>query len=248
LTLLDLIMQAGLTPELIDTLSIISDHLPTQRNLVQLRLLEETLKVLGGSSRPLLQEPDYLYSWAKYGERIYVPANADNSSTATGGSSGGAGGVGYGMGMGMGHQSQRTPSPGMLTNGSMTNLAGAGAGMGGGGGGGGGGVSSAGGGMGNISAGGVGGAGGSMNEPYNRTSVGLSIRSSAVSPSPSMIGGSGVKTVTPKASSGGFMVSVLCCYCLFLFLSLLCIACLFNPDFSTFAIFFVGCVLCTNRG
>jgi hypothetical protein len=37
--------------------------------------------------------------------------------------------------------------------------------------------------------------------------VGLSIRSSAVSPSPSMIGGSGVKTVTPKASSGGFMVS-----------------------------------------
>jgi hypothetical protein len=74
---------AGLTSELIDTLSIISAHMPNQRNMVQIRLLEETCKVLGGHSKPPLSEPDYLYSWAKVGERCVTSANASGGCYST---------------------------------------------------------------------------------------------------------------------------------------------------------------------
>ena len=43
-----------------------------------MRLLEETVKVLGGNSKPPLAEPDYLYSWAKVGERASVNLNGNN--------------------------------------------------------------------------------------------------------------------------------------------------------------------------
>jgi len=48
----------------------------------QVRLLEETVKVLGGNSRPPLQEPDYLYSWAKVGERAALSNNVNNTTNA----------------------------------------------------------------------------------------------------------------------------------------------------------------------
>jgi hypothetical protein len=68
--LLEPMLQSGLTAELIDTLSVICEHLPSQKLLVQTRLLEEATKVLGGESRPVIPEPEYIYSWAKKGERF----------------------------------------------------------------------------------------------------------------------------------------------------------------------------------
>ena len=47
LELLDLLLQSGLTSELIETLSVIATHLPTQRSVVQRRLMQEVTKILG---------------------------------------------------------------------------------------------------------------------------------------------------------------------------------------------------------
>eukprot|EP00605_Chrysophyceae_sp_TOSAG23-4_P001470 GSChrysophyteH1.ASY1.ANO1.1606.1 assembled CDS len=69
LLLLDPMLQSGLTDELIDTLSVISESMPNQRPEVQQRLLEEATKVLGGDPKPRLPQPAYLYSWAHSGQR-----------------------------------------------------------------------------------------------------------------------------------------------------------------------------------
>lgn len=63
--LLDTMLQAGLTQELIETLSVISTNLPGQKGPVQERLLEEVTKVLGGQSESLLkpQPPAHILSW-----------------------------------------------------------------------------------------------------------------------------------------------------------------------------------------
>jgi hypothetical protein len=110
--LIEPMLQSGLTPALIDTLTVVSDHLPTQRVAVQQRLLEETTKILGGqqyytNAGPL---PDYMYSWGKKGSRaghmlLLGPPSAggggvDNSATTPrqsfvgDGNSGGGGGGG----------------------------------------------------------------------------------------------------------------------------------------------------------
>ena len=47
LELLDLLLQSGLTSELIETLSVIATHLPAQRSIVQRRLMQEVTKILG---------------------------------------------------------------------------------------------------------------------------------------------------------------------------------------------------------
>jgi hypothetical protein len=67
--LLEPMLQSGLTSELISTLSVICHHMPTQKHFVQSRLLEEATKVLGGECKPTLQDPPYVYSWSKKGER-----------------------------------------------------------------------------------------------------------------------------------------------------------------------------------
>eukprot|EP01033_Poteriospumella_lacustris_P010144 gene10144-7234_t len=68
-SLLEPMIQTGLTAELIETLAVISSHMPSQKQLIQSRLLEEATKVLGGNLKPPLQEPEYMYSWARVGER-----------------------------------------------------------------------------------------------------------------------------------------------------------------------------------
>jgi hypothetical protein len=70
LSLLEPMLQSGLTAELIETLSIISTYMPNQRPMLQVRLLEEATKVLGGDVKPVLEEPDFVYSWAKKGIRL----------------------------------------------------------------------------------------------------------------------------------------------------------------------------------
>ena len=67
--LLEPMLQSGLTTELINTLSVICHHMPTQKHFVQTRLLDEATKVLGGESKPSISEPSYVYSWSKKGER-----------------------------------------------------------------------------------------------------------------------------------------------------------------------------------
>ena len=69
LLLLDPMLQSGLTAELIDTLSVIANHVPNQRSEVQQRLLQEATKILGGVAKPSLPQPTYLYSWAHQGQR-----------------------------------------------------------------------------------------------------------------------------------------------------------------------------------
>lgn len=69
LSLLDPMFQCGLTPELIDTLRVVAEYIPSQKELVQLRLLDESTKILGGDSQVKAADPDYLYSWAKQGQR-----------------------------------------------------------------------------------------------------------------------------------------------------------------------------------
>lgn len=68
-SLLEPMLQTGLTAELIATLAVISSHMPSQKQLIQARLLEEATKVLGGNVKPPLLEPEYMYSWGRVGER-----------------------------------------------------------------------------------------------------------------------------------------------------------------------------------
>ena len=71
--LLEPMLQSGLTEELISTLSTISRHMPNQRQMLQMRLLEEAVLVLGGGEVDVMKEasePDYLYSWARKGVRV----------------------------------------------------------------------------------------------------------------------------------------------------------------------------------
>lgn len=77
ISLLDPMLQTGLTAELIDTLTIIGSFVPHQKLIVQQRLLDEATKVLGNGPKTVLSEPAYMYSWAHKGTR--------NSNTSTGG-------------------------------------------------------------------------------------------------------------------------------------------------------------------
>lgn len=79
-SLLEPMIQTGLTAELIETLAVISSHMPGQKQLIQSRLLEEATRVLGGSSKPPLSEPEYMYSWGRVGERHHVANDAQISS------------------------------------------------------------------------------------------------------------------------------------------------------------------------
>lgn len=199
LSLLEPMLLIGLTPELIDTLSIISSHMPNQRNMVQVRLLEETIKVLGGNSRPLVQEPDYLYSWAKVGERVITPP---------------LGGVGGQSNMAHGQQlAWMRTSPGMRSSASIGNLAGSNANAAHS-------VTSAYNSLQQVGMIPAGPAAGAINNTAgNRSSLGLSLRGSALSPSPasgassnstSTKGGAGQLLSPPaKQSSGGFLVSAI---------------------------------------
>ena len=63
LSLLEPMLQSGLTAELIDTLAVVATYMPNKRPAVQQRLLEEAIKVLGGTAKPRLAPPAYLYSW-----------------------------------------------------------------------------------------------------------------------------------------------------------------------------------------
>jgi len=69
LSLLEPMLQSGLTAELIDTLAVVAMYMPNQRPAVQQRLLEEATKVLGGLPKPRPAPPAYTYSWARRGHR-----------------------------------------------------------------------------------------------------------------------------------------------------------------------------------
>ena len=64
--------STGLTDELIETLSTITIHMPHQRTIIQQRLLEEVVKVLGGDAHPKIIPPVYTYSWSHKGKRFPV--------------------------------------------------------------------------------------------------------------------------------------------------------------------------------
>jgi uncharacterized membrane protein YgcG len=158
-------LQAGLTPELIDTLTTISNQMPNQRAMVQFRLLEETLKVLGGNSKPVIHEPDYLYSWAKHGERVIqnvhpsssLPQNNNSLNRAQLGMSL----RGQNVSPALTNTASGFGGLGLVKSRSMTNLNAAtsgGSGSGGGGGGGGG-----------SGSGGGGGGGGGSSQSSNTT-------------------------------------------------------------------------------
>lgn len=80
--LLEPMLQSGLTSELIDTLAVISAYMPGKKSQVQSRLLEEVTKVLGGDSQPAIAEPEYVYSWAKKGDRRSKSAYSLQSGAA----------------------------------------------------------------------------------------------------------------------------------------------------------------------
>lgn len=67
--LVEPMIQTGLSQELIDTLTIISNLIPGLRSTIQGRLMEEVCKVLGGNTLSPSLEPDYTYSWVRVGER-----------------------------------------------------------------------------------------------------------------------------------------------------------------------------------
>lgn len=68
--------------ELIKTLKTISHYMPNQRNMLQMRLLEEAVVVLagGGELEALkgLTEPDYLFSWGRKGTRTSKTIKIDS--------------------------------------------------------------------------------------------------------------------------------------------------------------------------
>ena len=218
LTLLEPMLQIGLTPELIDTLSIISAHMPYQRNMVQVRLLEETVKVLGGNTRPMLQEPEYLYSWAKCGERLSLPApnsafvSQSNASYAQ-------------------QLAWQRHSPGIRSSSSLASLTGIsvntgalqgpvsngyGPGTPGGGGNNAIPIATA------ATASGPGGGSTGTQGGGNRMSLGLSMRSSTASPNPSSAGT--IQGTPPKAATG-FLVSFRCCTAFCLSIVSYCLCC-----------------------
>jgi FKBP12-rapamycin complex-associated protein len=82
LILLDPMFQSGLTSELIETLSVISNSMPNQRREVEQRLLQEATKVLGGDAKLMLSKPTYLYSWSHQGQRYHAGAEAGNGRSA----------------------------------------------------------------------------------------------------------------------------------------------------------------------
>jgi tetratricopeptide (TPR) repeat protein len=69
LGLLDLLFQSGLTVDLIHTLTVLVRFVPQQTADIQNRLLEETTKILGGDSRAVALEPEYVYCWSRSGHR-----------------------------------------------------------------------------------------------------------------------------------------------------------------------------------
>lgn len=82
LSLLEPMLQSGLTSELIDTLAVVVTYMPNQRSVVQQRLLEEATKVLGGHAKPRLEPPTYTYSWVRRGTRAaasILPASTTSS-------------------------------------------------------------------------------------------------------------------------------------------------------------------------
>lgn len=80
-SLIEPMLQTGLTAELIDTLSVISSYMPNQKALIQQRLLEEATKVLGGTADEIYVGPDYTFSWGRSGER-YPKQNIGGISTS----------------------------------------------------------------------------------------------------------------------------------------------------------------------
>jgi FKBP12-rapamycin complex-associated protein len=77
ISLLDPMLQTGLTAELMNTLTIIGSFVPHQKLIVQQRLLDEATKVLGNGPKTVLSEPAYMYSWSHKGTR--------NTNTSTSG-------------------------------------------------------------------------------------------------------------------------------------------------------------------
>lgn len=202
LTLLEPMLQSGLTPELIDTLSIISAHMPNQRNMVQVRLLEETIKVLGGNSRPLLQEPDYLYSWAKVGERSCFSPGAVGTGAVISNAN-----AAYAQQL-----AWQRHSPGIRSSASLASMPGAATG--------GFGYSNVGSAhstanlLAAAAAGGGNGAGLSMSASHSsRLNLGMSMRQGTLSPNPGSTGGGGSSKGgansaqgTPPKQATGFLV------------------------------------------
>jgi hypothetical protein len=74
LSLLEPMLQSGLTSELIETLRVVAEFIPSQKEAVQSRLLIEATKILGGDSQLRVSEPEHLYSWMKQGKRIGLQA------------------------------------------------------------------------------------------------------------------------------------------------------------------------------
>jgi Domain of unknown function (DUF3385) len=72
-SLLEPMLQGGLTADLINTLTVIATHMPYQRPVVQQRLLEESTKLLGGIPKQIIAPPEYMYCWARRGYRSSIP-------------------------------------------------------------------------------------------------------------------------------------------------------------------------------
>jgi hypothetical protein len=53
----------GITPNLIDTLSVVVKYVPSKLNIIQEKLLLETTKVLGGQSKLFIPAPEHLYRY-----------------------------------------------------------------------------------------------------------------------------------------------------------------------------------------
>lgn len=84
--LLDLMLQSGLSVQLIDTVAIIADAIPDQRLFVQQRLLDEIAKVLGGNARVYIPPPSYASSWIRHGGSKDGGAAPNNNRTPLRGS------------------------------------------------------------------------------------------------------------------------------------------------------------------
>eukprot|EP01035_Chromulina_nebulosa_P018854 gene18854-24639_t len=69
LGLIDVILTSGLTADLIETLNVIAESVPSQKFIVQNKLLDEIIKILGGDIKPKIMRPNYEYSWSKAGTR-----------------------------------------------------------------------------------------------------------------------------------------------------------------------------------
>lgn len=67
--LLEIMFLTGITPHLIDTLSIVVRYVPSKLDIIQEKLLLETMKVLGGDLKFMSLVPDHLYSWGRVGSR-----------------------------------------------------------------------------------------------------------------------------------------------------------------------------------